>query len=97
MSISNFQVYFHFHLIFFNVGRFRFSDGDFSDFTHHLDLVLASSYALGDVDLKAGWWVGATNGERNENAQSDQDDGDGVDDDAFLNHSGVRVLTTIVV
>lgn len=85
---------FQFFLIFFNVC-FRLGDGDFGYFPHHLDLVLATSNALRYIHLKAGWWVGATHGERNDDAQSNQDDGDRVDDDSFLDHSSVRFLTEI--
>lgn len=91
---SEFNINFPFiiNLIFFNIGL-RFGDGDFSYFSHHLDLGLASSNALSYVHLKRSWWIGATNGKWNEDSQSNQDDSDGVDDDAFFNHSRVCVLT----
>lgn len=66
------------------VGAIGFSDGDFGHFTHHTNFVGASSYVLGYVDSEARWWIWASNGEWNENAQSDQDDGDGVDEDGFI-------------
>ena len=84
---------FSFDLIFFNIGV-GFGDGDFSNFPHHFNLVGASSYALCDIHLEAGWGVGATESKWNNNAQSDQNHGDGVDDDALLNHSGVCVFAT---
>lgn len=81
-------------LIFFDICV-RFGDGNFSNFPHHFNLGLASSYALSNVHLKAGWGVCATNCEWNDDAQSDQDDGNGVDDDTFFDHSRVRVFATI--
>lgn len=80
-------------LIFFDICV-GFGDGNFSNFPHHFNLVHASSYALSDVHLKAGGGVGAAKGEWNNDAQSNQDDGNGVDDDAFFDHSGVCVLAT---
>lgn len=44
---------FDFLLIFFDVRSFRLGDGDLSYFPHHLDLILASSNALRDVNLES--------------------------------------------
>jgi hypothetical protein len=84
---------FHYDLVFFDIGV-GFGDGNFSNFPHHFNLVGASSYALSDVHLEAGWGVGATEGEWNDDAQCNQDDGDGVDDDSFFDHSRVCVFAT---
>jgi hypothetical protein len=80
-------------LVLIGVGcrSLRFGHSNFRDFLHHLHLHLASN-GLGHVDLEAGWGVGATNGERNDDAQANQDDGNRVDDDALLDHGGVLVF-----
>lgn len=89
-----FSIFFSFILVFFNVGCFRFGDSDLGHFPYHLNLVGASSNALSDVHLEAGWWVGAAEGEGNHDAQSNQDNRDGVDDDSLLCHLRILVLAT---